>query len=322
MASDSKSGSDFNWIIIVLIVMFALWLGRSETQELVDSASPIIPMSGNRESNSSSSDNGEETIIQNSNQSKYQNLVSLELGNARSATEANREYVVISANRRNDDPVNISGWTLKNDSNKIGYNYEGKAIKRRVLKLKLPSQGILMFNPYSKKLGAKKPIILNPGERAIVISGGVPSIGLAVINDSFAVNKCFGYVQDQTSYAFTPSFDNRCPRDNDLPESDYLSQNCLSYINRRPSCHKPEFKDDSNYGTCVDRNCNLDSQCLAFIKKNYSYESCFNRHSRDEDFLVGEWRLFLNQVWELWPNKDETIYLYDPTGKLVDQLDY
>lgn len=322
MASDSKSGSDFNWIIIVLIIMFALWLVRGETQELVDSANPIIPMSGGRESNLTFSGNDKEPVIQNSSQSKYQNQVSLELGNARSATEANREYIVISANRRNDGPINISGWTLKNDTNRISYNYEGKAVRRRALSLRLPTSGITMFNPYSANPGAKTPIILRPGQRAIILSGGVPSIGLAVIKDSFAVNKCFGYVQDQTSYAFAPSFSNRCPKDDDLPEGEYLSQNCLSYINRRPSCHKPEFKDDSNYGTCVDRYCNLDSQCLAFIKNNYSYESCFNRHSRDEDFLVGEWRLFLNQVWELWPKKDETIFLYDSTGKLVDQLDY
>lgn len=322
MASDSKSGSDFGWVIIVLVIMFALWLVRGETQELVDSASPIIPTSESRESNPGRFGNGEEPVIQNSNQSKYQNLVSLELGNARSATEANREYIVLVANRRNDGPVNISGWILKNDSNKISYNYEGKAVKRRVLKLKLPSQGILMFNPYSKNPGTKKPIILNPGERAVVVSGGVPPIGLAVIDNNFAVNKCFGYVQDQTDYSFTPSFSNRCPKDDDPSESDYLSKNCLSYINRRPSCHKPEFSENSDYGTCVDRNCNLDSYCLAFIKKNYSYESCFNIHSKDSDFLTGEWRLFLNQVWELWPNKDETIYLYDSTGKLVDQLDY
>ncbi len=322
MASDSKSGSDFNWIIIVLIVMFALWLVRGETQELIDSASPIMPTPDARESSPSRFDNDKEPVIQSSNQSKYKNLVSLELGNAKSAVEANREYIVIVANRRNDAPINISSWTLKNDTNRISYNYEGKAVKRRALNLKLPTTGIAMFNPYSANPGAKVPIILYPGQRAIVTAGGVPSVGLAVIKNNFAVNKCFGYVQDQTSYTFIPSFSNKCPKDNDLPETDFLSLNCLKYLARRPNCHKPEFKDDNNYGTCVDRYCNLDSQCLAFIKKNYSYESCFNIHSKDSDFLTGEWRLFLNQVWELWPNKDETIYLYDPTGKLVDQLDY
>jgi len=328
MASDSKSGSDFGWVIIVLVIMFALWLSKGATQELVDSAGPIFSSSENEinnqnEDNEDSSHSNKNTeVIKNTTQSQYQQLVSLELGNAKGATEANSEYIVISANRRNERPINIGGWVLKNDPDRISYNYEGKAVKRRVLSLRLPKSGIEKFNPFGFNSGSEGPIILYPGERAVILSGKIPSTGNAIIKDNFRVNKCFGYIQDQTDYRFIPSFSNKCPKDDDLQGSEYLSQSCQRYINSRPSCHKPEFSDNLNYGTCVDRYCNLDSSCLAFVKKNYSYESCFNIHSKDSDFLTGEWRLFLNQVWELWPNKDETIYLYDSTGKLVDQLDY
>lgn len=331
MASDSKQSSDLMWILIVFIVMFAMWLLRGQSKNIIESASPFVPTSEeteektsdrNQGSESSKAEEEAEAIIQKNTESVFADKITLEIGTAKSAKEANKEYITITANRRNDEPIDISGWRLKNNPNAISYNSDGSVTKRRVLDIKLPSSGIKFYNPYSSNLGQKMPILLASGEKAIVTSGNIPSVAGTSFKDNFQVNICLGYIQDQTDYKIIPSFSSRCPKDDDLPGSDYLNEDCLKYLKRRDRCHEPDFSTYKNYGTCADRNCELNSYCLGFLEKNFSYEACFNRHSHDEDFLTGEWRLFLGQTWELWPKSKEIIYLYDSKGKLVDQLEY
>ena len=325
MASDSKQGSDLMWVLMVFVVLFALWLFRGQSKKIVESVSPFNSVSENKEK---SSDSGREkteaeaeTVLQKSSESIFAGQVTLGIGTAKSANVANKEYITITANRRNKESIDISGWRLKNNPNAISYNSDGSVSKRRALDIKLPSTGIKLYNPYASSF-KKSAILLSPGKKAIILSGGIPSVAGTSFKDNFQVNICMGYLQDLTDYKFVPSFSSKCPKDDDLPGSDYLNEDCLKYLKRRSSCHQPDFSDDKNYGTCVDRNCKLNSYCLAFLKKNFSYESCFNLHSHDEDFLTGEWRLFLNQAWELWPKSKEIIYLYDSKGKLVDQLEY
>lgn len=254
--------------------------------------------------------------------SLYKGKISLSSGTAFSQIVPNREYIIITAKSGNKEPINISGWSLKNGRSEKNYNISGEEVAGQSITVKLPTSGVKFYNPYRPTLNAREPLILKPGERVILITGSIPSIApVQLKEDSFRVNKCFGYIVKQTNYKFYPSFSTSCPKDADIAGVSQLSDSCYDYIRRRPSCRTPELKYVKDDGYCYDGNCNLNQFCQAFIVKNYSYQSCFDRHLNDEDFFTRDWRVYLGRTWELWDNRRESITLFDGSGKLVTKIE-
>ena len=141
------------------------------------------------------------------------------------------------------------------------------------------------------------------------------------------MNKCSGYIENLENYDFTPSLDTSCPSPQSESGVESLDDICYKFVQRMGACHTPEFKDvvyknKEPLTGFVDDVGNLSSQCKAFLKKNYSYESCVTNHLSDENFFGKEWRVFLHNSNELWSRDRERITLYDKEGKMVDELSY
>lgn len=224
--------------------------------------------------------------------SKYEDKVMIEkrtTGPKKDFSE--KEYVIISASRRNNENISITGWQLES----------------MITKKKVTIGGATPLF-ISGVINAEPPISLSPGE-SIIISTGRPPIGA-----SFKINKCAGYFEQFQD--FEPSLRKSCPSPSDefdrfanIPVTDNVCEDFVDSISR---C---EMKLDSYpIGTS--------NQCAEFISSTINYTGCVKNHRNDLDFIGNEWRVFLGRSEELWRERRETIRLLDNEGKVVDTFTY
>lgn len=252
--------------------------------------------------------------------SDYTPTISVSSGNASYSYQSFEEYITIDNQGR--APINITGWQLKNGKDERGY-YQGGSLQRFSADIALIPQGTLLLSPTGNSL--MQDIVLNGGDRAIVTTGSV-GVNTPYRITSFKENKCTGYIEALSDYAFTPPLAQNCPR----PALDKGVQNldtqCRDFINTLSSCRTPEFNVKTPDGlgsctTCVNGKI-LSSSCTAFIKEHYSYQGCVANHSGDANFSGGTWRIFLGRGWEMWTKDYETIELFDRLGQLVNFQNY
>jgi hypothetical protein len=189
-------------------------------------------------------------------------------------------------------PVNITGWVLKSVDQ---HGEEG-------LEIKIPKASALFKD--QEGFNKLSDVFLSPGETAFLITGASP------VNESFRLNKCFGYLSQSSD--FNPGIRNECPRaeDEDWPSFVYKDQECFNYIKRISRCRAPTSFPSGLRDKCVEK-----------ISEQLNYNSCLENHLRDDDFYKPEWRVYFNLIDELWPEKGKVI-LYDRNGNLIDELDY
>ena len=247
--------------------------------------------------------------------------IRLSRGTASGAIRPGLEYIILSAPRSNPAPVNISGWTLANGRDQQYKIKNNKLVAGQVSRAVIP-QGAVIFNPDNHH--ALGPILLNPGERAYVVTGAGPNRNPYPIKVSFKTNKCFGYVESANDYSFSPRIGTfSCPRPEDELADIGLAKECESAINRLSRCEVPEIERRREVGTTLnDRPIDVPRLCLETIAERLNYPACVTEHRSDEDFLGDEWYVFLNQRYELWDDRDETISLYDNFNQLVAQVSY
>ena len=203
--------------------------------------------------------------------------------------DVDKEYLTITASSRNLQPINISNWTLRS------------AVTGKGLTL-----GAGSFLPYGGRVNSTGAIFLNPGDRAIIITGRSP------FGVSFRLNTCTGYLEQFQD--FVPRLPLQCPR---AVDEDYttgingLNDACLDFIQTIRRC---ELKTTLPVA--------LTSACREFVSSQLNYNSCVDNHRDEPDFLKTEWRIFLNRSDDLWKIKRETILLIDEKGQTVDSLTY
>ncbi len=260
--------------------------------------------------------------------SPWYGLVEISQGNARSTNEPREEYITLSASRQNREAIVITGWILENGTGKkliysSGSTFQG--VSKRVL---IPTGANLFGGATVESQGL---IALNPGDKAVVTSGSFPQIGPIPIRASFRTNICTGYLDDLPNYNFTPSLKRDCPDPEASLNGVVLEDKCLDYISRLSRCHTPDtepFRERSSDGSTFTNSSHLDKisgfspPCRSFVLRHYNYRSCWANHLLSKDFYGNEWRVFLNQPFELWGKDREIITLYDSQGRLVDQLKY
>lgn len=225
------------------------------------------------------------TEIINSSASKYKGMATLRTSSARK-DDPQKEYIEITASSKNEKPLAISGWTL-----------EGKT----GLDIKIGKGAYL---PRSAQINPQETIYLNPGGKAIIITGKSP------IGTSFRLNLCTGYFgQFQDFY---PRLPKKCPypEDENLPSN--LKDECLNYIEDLLRC---EIQIKAVPYT-------LGESCSNYINQKINYKTCVEAHKNDADFYKDEWRIYLGRSDELWKQKRETITLKDEYGKIIDQKSY
>lgn len=308
---------DLIWVVGIFIAVGLLWLftggpARPTAKEkpFLDLPSPASSQSNYYNSyyqNSSSSYSGWSSG--SSGSATQTKKVRLSSGSAFYSIYPNQEYVEITADYNNSAPINISGWSLSNKP----------APENRFKRVVIPLGNKLLVGSVNQV--PRDPIILRPGERAIIVTGKMPaSVPYPV--SSFLVNKCSGYLEDLPNYQFTPSLWSSCPVPGKEVDINSLDENCYSYVRSLSSCHTPEITTDQNSNELVDGRTGLSTTCRLFVKAQFSYSRCLERHQNDSDFYDKEWRVYLNQTDDLWYQNRDAIKLYDSQGLLVDQIEY
>ncbi len=288
-------------LVVVIIALIITSLGRTSTQS--------------REKTSVSE--RKENVVSREVSSEVE--VSISTGNAARSYQSFEEYIII--NNRGRDPINITGWYLKNAKDKRPYNIGGQ-LRYFAPDIAYIGRGTPFLSPSNNNL--MLDIILERGERAIITTGAI-TVEAPYKIVSFKENICSGYLENTDEYKFTPALSRSCPRPSQERGLEYLDVECRKFIERLPSCQTPEFNTREADGS-VCRNCvngkPLSGACVAFIKERFSYAGCIASHVNDEDFYGKTWRVFLGRGWEMWANEYETIELYDRFGRLINSRSY
>lgn len=330
MADDKTKGAVVGGVsglsvLIGLAVLFSVWLAnhdpnavKNRPQTIRGNTSSQSRLTQTQKSNTYiDKATGKEKVY-----SPYHGQINLGPGTAASTYQPGQEYVTISAHG-NKEPINIGGWILKNGWDKHLFVASKSTIKTSAVSVTIPSQGVALYDPYHPLTNKSGPIKLKSGERAIITTGRPSTLSGVKIKDNFKLNWCLGYLEDEPGDRAYPSLKYRCPSSNDVTGISYLDTACYNFVRSIRPCHTPKdiyVKSEDDY--CLDRNCKLTSYCRNFVKENYNFDSCFARYSAEEDFVGNEWRVFLNQSWELWLDRRETISLYDRAGLLVAEVSY
>jgi hypothetical protein len=225
--------------------------------------------------------------------SPYRNIVSMShyVSNA-SSSNPSSEYVEISVAQNASTFVTLTGWVL-------GSEATGNA--------ELIPQGTTV--PTSGVVNATQGIVLQPGDRAIIISGQSP------VGASFRENKCIGYFS--TFQQFSPSLPQNCPS----------APNELSSLYGTPYIHDPSCIDYTDtLSRCQvalpPQNTKLSLTCKDFLETYLNYNGCVATHKNDSDFNGTTWRIYLGRTKHLWRAKHEVVKLFDDRGKTVDAFSY
>lgn len=226
--------------------------------------------------------------------SPYKDMVTFKVGNAK-VTEADKEYLTITANSSNAGAVTISDWSVTSEVT----NKEGT----------IP-EGIRLLNRRTSR--STSPITLNPGETAYINTGNNP------LYESFRENLCTGYLADFAPY--NPGLTKSCPLPSDelLVYGDLIRENdddCFEFIGDIKRC---ETIDDDELQLA-----DLDNECEDFVEDILYYEGCVLKHQNDANFFTGgAWRIYFDKGGELWLSSNETIVLKDQNDKEVARITY
>ncbi|OHA59319.1 MAG: hypothetical protein A2589_03380 [Candidatus Vogelbacteria bacterium RIFOXYD1_FULL_46_19] len=256
--------------------------------------------------------------------SPWYQQVRLGRGNASSAYQTQKEYITLSYSSRSDTSLPISGWILENGRDDKLWEVSGHFVTRQSVKVALP-YGVELLLPDTRQ--TPHPIILKPGDKAIVTTGRISTTGSPDWQTSFRTNLCTGYLNEAKRDTFTPSLRAACPAPREEVGADRLPDECYDFVRRLRHCHEPdteEFRDREGklVRNHLDGVTGLSRACREWVTTRFSYNSCVAAHAADPDFYAGEWRIYLGQNWQLWDDRRESITLYDASGRLVDRLTY
>lgn len=225
--------------------------------------------------------------------SVYQGLVSIRHSvSPFKSDDPDKEYLTIAVSSRAPEAgIAITGWRVYSQA-------ENKSFT-------IPD-GVNL--PHTGKVNDEEPIVLAPGQTAIITVGDSP-VGM-----SFRENMCTGYFDQFQD--FSPPVSHMCP----TPISDfdrfYLGDPkkldaCRAYITTVPRCTVPFDSPDG-----------LGSDCNAFIDDYLNYNSCTSVHLGDHGFWGSQWRVYAGRNNDFFTKDHDTVKLLDNAGNTVDLLSY
>jgi len=339
----STPTKDLGFVIAIFIGIGILWVlmgrpvGNADSLNSPFLSSSFVPSPRNEDKNNDGKSvikkpseveaNGVITIKDVSYiKSPWYGQVKLGRGNSASNTYPSEEYITLSTSRRNKDSIAITGWLLENGRKFRTYDRGSrKVVKGQSAVVAIPQGAEIFLGKSSQTL---HPIILKPGDKAVVTSGKMPNRNSDIkVNFSFKTNKCTGYLEDLPKLDFTPKLKMSCPDPEKVAGASSLPDDCFTFVKRLRNCHTPdteEYRDRNGdlVRNHLDKVTGLSRYCRDWVTTRFSYTACLGRHVTDKDFDGKEWRIFLSRQWELWDDDREVITLYDPQGRLVDQITY
>ena len=223
--------------------------------------------------------------------SSYRGVVRMNRYISSAGADPKNEYVELYIAQDAGAPVSISGWTLVSEA-----TGNSAVIPKGT---EIPVNGVV---------NETQDIILTPGKRAILVSGGSP------IGASFRENKCIGYFS--TFQQFYPSLPQNCP----APADELSTYYGAGYI-RDVACIE-QMKTLSRCHVALSPPPGLSGVCQNFMIQYLNYNGCVAAHRSDADFKDDTWRVYLNRTAPLWRAKYEIVKLLDKEGKTVDAFSY
>lgn len=207
------------------------------------------------------------------------------------SSNAQKENLQLYLSSNASGPVTLSGWRLQSEvSGKAATMPRGTEV------------------PRSGVINESEPIVLYPGDRAIIVSGRSP------IGASFRENVCIAYfAQFQT---FSPSLPKSCPTPDNELEDRYgagltRDPSCIEYVDRLSRCE-----------LTLSPPAHLSNACQSFLTTYLNYNGCINAHDRDYNFKGKVWRIYLGRDTSMWRTSREVVKLIDASGKTVDMFTY
>ncbi len=313
MKKSGEKGAFVEWLLsffALSIIIFAILIPKSLRFDVSGWDQTI---GGNRGTNQNSSKDTSYTSIGSGT-----GTLRVERGNAKYENDPMSEYVVIENN--GSKPVNITGYRLENGKSARSYAV-GSQYLHYTSDVGVIPQGTKIVSPDGKS--HLENIVLNRGEKAVVITGGPGNLTSFVLN-SFKENSCTGYLEE--TYQFPSGLEKSCIRPSNEVGYESLDNSCRRYIDSMRSCHTPKYGGRDNDGEvcrdCIDGTPGLSSMCIAYVKSHFSYEGCLANHIGDKNFEGKTWYVYLHRPWEMWSNEEETISLFDQNNVLIDNISY
>jgi hypothetical protein len=231
------------------------------------------------------------------------------LGNIRSASYPDDQYFYITNRSWKAGPVYIGGWTVQSGST--------SSSKKNNKKIVLPVGAIEYYNPYQTTGNTRVPLVLYPGDSAIISVGDNPAGRKLPLESSFKENVCMGYLENLSGLNFKPKLSVRCPSELEFVDRDEIRDECYYLVRRLPRCVEPKIDGD-----CVNNYCEIPSSCRRLVKEIFGYENCFNKRKNQEYFLGDTWRVYLGYSSNIFRKSNGYLALYDNQGLLVDRIEY
>lgn len=309
-----RGSSEVEGILILAVILIIMILGPdgNETGTTITSSQGQPVSYGSVVSGSVNTSSSLRSAPQSQN-------ISIGSGNAAYAYQSYEEYITIE--NWGDNPVNITGWQLKNGKDKRPY-YQAGGLQRFSADVVIIPRAAKFISPSGNHVF--QDAMLKRGERAIVTTGGV-GVRSPYEIVSFKENICSGYIERLPDYAFTPPLSQSCPRPDREPGIENLDVECRRFLSNLSACETPRFDTRTEDGEICTNCINgrpLSGACVAFAKDHYNYGSCIAYHAGDADFESSTWRIFLGRGWEMWATDYETIELFNNLGQLVDFQHY
>ncbi len=208
-----------------------------------------------------------------------------------SGASTTKEYLQLSLSRNAAAPVRITGWWFESQ-------ITGKSAA-------IPGGTQV---PTTNAVNQKTGIILSPGEKAYIHTGGSP------IGTSFRENKCTGYLNEFQD--FTPRLGRSCPKALGELQTYYgpyylRDTSCVDYVKKIPTCSAELFPSSK-----------LSRSCRDFARQYLNYNGCVAVHKNDPDFHGKTWHIYLGYSKPLWRARNEVIKLLDLHGNTVSVFTY
>jgi len=186
--------------------------------------------------------------------------------------------------------INISGWKIV--TQRFNFSFE------------IP-RAASVLNP--RDFSANDPIVLNQGNSLDIYVGKRSPVGV-----NFEENSCTSFFGSYFEGYDALSGYGSCPSP-DSSSYNQFSVDCRSFIRGLSSCRDPQLV----YYQFIN-----EPACRDFIIKNFSYQACVELAKDKANFYSGRWKVYLGRNEEILDDLNDTIYLYDGQGLLVDKYSY
>ncbi|MEK7510159.1 MAG: hypothetical protein AAB567_01195 [Patescibacteria group bacterium] len=203
--------------------------------------------------------------------------------------------------------INLTTKLLKNEAvNITGWRFEGRTDQYSIPK------GVRQFAKFDTSQILREDIILEHGDTVVLTSSFNPFAN----NFNFKPNQCFGYLAK--GKRVSSSIPTSCPFAKPSKEElSLFSPSCQDFISKNiRGCEIPDYSQ--NLPILRDFDC---VTYLKNIENQLTYEACFQRYSRDENFFKNEWHIFTDGEEFLRLGHDY-IVLRDQNGLFVDTYIY